>query len=145
MDIAVKSWHCLKNKSDSSLGTALLFCSSSLSFPPTPHIAPFILKSDAFCHLLFFNSQLPPISLAPRLLKWQSPTCSMIVIGCWNPKHLHHHQSKPNPSFQQRTMTSRQIKKIAWGQGTSSCQNPDLLIPKPKIFPVFPSSNPQPS
>lgn len=49
-------------------GTALLFCSLILLFPPTPHIAPFILKSNAFCHLLFFHSQLPPTSLSPVLL-----------------------------------------------------------------------------
>ena len=92
-----------KNKSDWSPGTVLLLCSLILLFPPTAHIAPFILKSNAFCHLLLFpNSQLPPISLAPVLLslrlKWQSSTCPMIVIGYWNPKCLHHHQFQIPPS-----------------------------------------------
>ena len=92
-----------KNKSDWSPGTVLLLCSLILLFPPTAHIAPFILKSNAFCHLLLFpNSQLPPVSLAPVLLslrlKWQSSTCPMIVIGYWNPKCLHHHQFQIPPS-----------------------------------------------
>ena len=92
-----------KNKSGWSSGTVLLLCSLIFLFPPTAHIAPSILKSNAFCHLLLFlSSQLPPISLAPVLLslrlKWQSSTCPMIVIGYWNPKCLHHHQFPIPPS-----------------------------------------------
>lgn len=53
-EVRSKSWHC----------SPFLFFSSLI--PPTPHIAPLILKSNAFCHLLLcLHYQLPPRSPAP--------------------------------------------------------------------------------
>lgn len=67
-----QQWTLLQNPGiiqklkDWSPGTALLSCSSIRSFPPTPQIAAFILKSNAFCYLLLcLHSQLPPITLLP--------------------------------------------------------------------------------
>ena len=132
-----------KNKSDWSSGTVLLLCSLILLFPPTPHTAPFILKINAFCHLLLLlNSQLPPIILALVLLSlrlnWQSSTCPMRGKGYWNPKCLHYHKFQISPSNRRHGCPDR-FSNLPQVRELFLVRIQDLLIPQPEVFPVFPS------
>lgn len=129
------SGHCWKIP-----GTALLFCSLILWFPPTPHTAPFILKSNAFCHLLvFFHSQLPPLSLAPGLL------FLIQMMQLYLPSENHRMFKRkapvpspiPNPSF----LTEDSGVQRDEGNGPKS---PKWFGAVLKVLPVFASSNPQP-
>lgn len=148
MDTAIKHWHYSKNKSQMKVLALLSFSVLQFAyFLPLPILLPLFWKvMPSVISCCAFLPYSHPWALLPCYCLTQM---AKLYLPNDNYRALELKASAPspatNPPSPHKTLVSREIKQIAWHQQIGSWQNPDLLISKPKVLPVFPSSNPQPS